>query len=624
MGHDYCHELPVPLDESSLPILIEETGAVHDQPPVAAFPAWSTFPVFAAANHLVRDPRSGDLWVASRGGVFQWRSDGSRFSRYGPEHGLGGNGVGKLAIDDANRVWAAPEEGGLRYLDPPLWQAYRLPGTGKFSCLLREKQGRIWAAGEAGFFLIGSPDHEPERTHAPPDAPPRTLALVGDDLYFCDAVGLHCLRGEDAQLLWRQPGLTALLYSGDTLWIGSAAGLFRIMPPDGRPQREPSCPQAVTALAQGENGILAACGDRVGLSSREGYTRFGARHVAGPITAVVSSGPRSAWVTSHRGLFRLDRKSTIPFVTGESPDRPPPTLAGSIAALAMQPLATGDRLWIGTALGLFFLDVHTRTWTQPDRDAPGAIRHIAVDPGSDRVWATTESGALYQLRGGVLYKRERLETGPIHQLAFGPDGVLYAAATNGVYKREQNRMSLVPTSLELPPSCLSLTVLPEQDHLLLGTSTGLFVPSPGGNGPIRASGVLGHCAVHQLASLSHGLSRHYLVGTGNGLYAGEGNRFADYQPIEPVGGRWIGALLTDQRETGATVWVGTDSGLYHLEQTAAGFAGNAHYTSANSGLPANRVTALALERTETKTVLWIGTVRGLCRFDPQTKKEQGA
>jgi len=64
-----------------------------------------------------------------------------------------------------------------------------------------------------------------------------------------------------------------------------------------------------------------------------------------------------------------------------------------------------------------------------------------------------------------------------------------------------------------------------------------------------------------------------------------------------------------------TLWVGTQRGLYQWEKPGGGecFVGQplSSYTTINSGLPANMVTALAIKQNGEQLEIWIGTTSGL-------------
>ncbi|MEN6511268.1 MAG: hypothetical protein ABFD00_05480, partial [Chloroherpetonaceae bacterium] len=62
-------------------------------------------------------------------------------------------------------------------------------------------------------------------------------------------------------------------------------------------------------------------------------------------------------------------------------------------------------------------------------------------------------------------------------------------------------------------------------------------------------------------------------------------------------------------EEGNTMWVGTDGGLVSIDKTTGD---PTFYNRANSGLPYNHVSSIAIDGSGTK---WIGTWDGLAKFD---------
>ena len=84
------------------------------------------------------------------------------------------------------------------------------------------------------------------------------------------------------------------------------------------------------------------------------------------------------------------------------------------------------------------------------------------------------------------------------------------------------------------------------------------------------------------------------------------NSFAQYPDwINYTTGRWVYALA----DNGNELWIGAgQGGLVKLDKTTGEMT---FYNSANSGLPHNDVSALAMDGSN----IWIGTSIGLAKFD---------
>jgi ligand-binding sensor domain-containing protein len=122
---------------------------------------------------------------------------------------------------------------------------------------------------------------------------------------------------------------------------------------------------------------------------------------------------------------------------------------------------------------------------------------------------------------------------------------------------------------------------------------------------------LANADIRCLLDLIHGQSEYLWVGTNAGLYCGPPS---ELQKLPDLAGRAISALLWDSRHH--IVWIGTDKGLFSLIKRAANeWVIAQELTSDNSGLAADRVTALMLSNdAQGKQQLWIGTPCGLSRY----------
>jgi signal transduction histidine kinase/ligand-binding sensor domain-containing protein/CheY-like chemotaxis protein/HPt (histidine-containing phosphotransfer) domain-containing protein len=97
------------------------------------------------------------------------------------------------------------------------------------------------------------------------------------------------------------------------------------------------------------------------------------------------------------------------------------------------------------------------------------------------------------------------------------------------------------------------------------------------------------------------------VGTDRGLTVARGGRFS---AVPELAGVHVRSLLIWGQGEESVLWVGTDGGgLWRLDRR-----GSRRFTEEGSGLPGNRVLALAAIREAAGPVLWIGTDNGLARY----------
>jgi ligand-binding sensor domain-containing protein len=135
----------------------------------------------------------------------------------------------------------------------------------------------------------------------------------------------------------------------------------------------------------------------------------------------------------------------------------------------------------------------------------------------------------------------------------------------------------------------------------------------------RVSGVLGSANVRSallvreaqsLLVISRGESELLWVGTTQGLYVGNSDNWETVPDLEH---RTITALAWDGNAR--SLWVGTDLGLFRLVSQDNGWNIANEFNVHNSGLGANRVSAIAIGAGDSgETNLWVGTPCGLSYY----------
>ena len=368
-------------------------------------------------NDVLED-KAGFIWLATDGGLSRY--DGYGFSSYRVSPTAGSNVLMGMLEDSRNRLWVASET-GLWLFDrtAETFVAARISArrmlTGRYAqALLEDPQGRIWAGvgasilrtepGGDEFREIHLPDAEYERIWSLASGRSGTIwAVVGDagalsnEILEIDADrnritrrGLlaerfqTALRADAQGALWTGPidstveladsplrtvslpgtYLNDLAEEGDgTLWVGSAAGLYRLDPTSGRTERIPFAHQATSWQ---EEQIRALAVDRAG----------------------------GLWVGTLGGLLRHDPHRK-PFRHWTHDPRDPRSLTSD----AVSDIVAGRHgdIWIGTFGGGI-------NRVDPDSGHARGYRHQPGDPGSlpgDNVWtiATDSAGRLWTAPG---------------------------------------------------------------------------------------------------------------------------------------------------------------------------------------------------------------------------------
>lgn len=293
------------------------------------------FPVIAGA----RAPDRSEVWLGTAGGGLLQVDP--LFNRATPQpYGLAVSGAGAIARA-ADGVWIAPapRPGESRLAitfaarDLQAWRwldddARRGFGGGRATALdARERV--LWMGTTRGLFRV-SLDGSGARAFTPLSGLPSDLVLSvlsrAEGTWVGTARGLAFLPADsaDARGLALVPDavsdipVRALLATGDTLWIGTEAGLLLRTPGvDGqfvRPREAPGTPrlrQPVQALARADTLVFVAlCDAVVAFDLRAGAWRDPWPAVAwrsvGDI-AIVAADARTLWVGGAFGVLSVDR-----------------------------------------------------------------------------------------------------------------------------------------------------------------------------------------------------------------------------------------------------------------------------------------------------------------------------
>ncbi|NEO33181.1 MAG: hypothetical protein F6K36_22700, partial [Symploca sp. SIO3C6] len=278
--------------------------------------------------------------------------------------------------------------------------------------------------------------------------------------------------------------------------------------------------------------------------------------------------------------------------------------------------ADGVGIWVGAARGLYYFD--DKTWKSYAAEAPNLrdIRAILPEPNSKRLWVGSFQVGLQRLEQGV-YIPEQVLNAPIVSLTANTDRTLWAATLDTLYHRADGNPKWQPVTHPALPHigkgiiqtiCYQLATETGGKPVVtiwVGTSSGLFRyrPTLGLWDWARdfASGELEQLSIQALAL--DPLTNCLWIATSKGLFSEhkwQQHREADVRALAfaPDGTFWLGTA------TGLEQWPAPEQGEW--------FAGEptAQFTKANSGLSADRVTALAVEMQGDEYSLWVGSPWG--------------
>lgn len=556
----------------------------------------------SSVNALARD-RAGYLWIATIDGLARYDGVGFRVWRHLPDdpRALPGNIVQALHVDAGDRVWVATEFGGLSVLDAARggFRHYRQathPQIGSDDTwAIASRDGALWfGTGGGGLHRLdrnGTIARWTAETHGLPSDTVLALAFDADGvLWIGTDAGLARFDGTRLTPVTlpgdaASPLIYALVPEGDTLWVGSAAGVFqrgrdgRWISPPWSPMFER--PNALTSLARDRDGALWI-GSQRGLwralaGDTPGPVATGGPGMAKPVQSLLLQGDGALWAPvagAGVGFLRSDWRRVAQFA--RSPDG---LSAQGYPAIAP---ARGGGVWLGGLDG-----------TVERLDADGAIMRLGAserarlkdlrifaiaEDAAGRLWLGHRNGLL-RVAGGVIDEwtaddpLDPVPAGRIDLLRIAPDGTLWLSAQGGGVQRRD------------PASGKVL------DIVVAG-----------------ADGGLGDADTEALESAPDGAA--WIAG-GNGLARWD-RRQKRFIAVAAMGAARVHAFAFDGADA---LWLHRISGLERYQRHGATWRRTALVTHAR-GLPAVESAGLRIDRAHR---VWLSTPRGLYRWDPERR-----
>ena len=230
--------------------------------------------------------------------------------------------------------------------------------------------GALWIATNAGVYRLDPASGRTRRFTLEDGLPSEdvgALARAPDGVWIGTARGLAVIAADRVLRVgaFAQP-VTSLLAVGDTLWVGSLAGLGALLPGGAEPvippdvQAEPALRAPVVALARSGDTLVAVLEDQV------------------------------AWRDPASAHWTVER---------------PRATLGTLRAASGD--AGGGGVWLAGAIGVAWWDIAHGTYRRLDipGDLPGPVRDVAA--AVPWVWVATDSGAVRLSREAVTGTRPR-------------------------------------------------------------------------------------------------------------------------------------------------------------------------------------------------------------------------
>lgn len=371
-------------------------------------------------NPVIRalmEDREGNLWVGTTGGLVRLRD--TRFLAYTRKEGLSVDGIRALVQDREGRVWIGTEGGGLCSGSPVrcLTKREGLPHDTVYA-LAPGSDGSVWAGTDGGGVVRVRDGRIAERiTELPSDRVRALVETPNGSLWISTTAGLALARDgvithvpelDDRQLrpLLRLPNGELLVGTdGAGLWRVDANGAHAsVVARTGRGLES----DRVFSLAMDARGGAVWIGTsggglaRLDLGSGSVRSLLRRNGLHDDVVFQIVDDGRDLWLTSNRGLYRVEKARVVAAMNGERAD-----LAGTVygtadgmpsaecnAAFPAAIRARDGRLWVATARGVAVVDpraqsrnevrppVHVEEVLIDGAPAPSPLR---VPPGAQRL-----------------------------------------------------------------------------------------------------------------------------------------------------------------------------------------------------------------------------------------------
>ena len=566
--------------------------------PESIYPGWTNFVSQRSIRAIAISQKSRHMWLATWGGVLSWRQrQETTYFRYSSEHGLLGNGVSCICVDEEDRAWVGQEEGGLGYFDNNRWNVYPERKSEIFRVVTKSESGGIWAATSRSIYRIKGPN--PGSVPIPIAKAvaeyPLTLLEDGNDVLFGTNHGLFRLNNA-GELTTVEPerirSCTSLSRDAQgRIWIGTATEIYLMEA--GQVHQElfyDGSAGHVKQLAAGRDlvWVLTTLGINVisVIDKTWKPVAFNSEQPVTPQAIAVSASDRHLWVGTSSLLSSLyySDDGSVTWDHSQLPEHREDQLSNLGRCVAGH--EDGEHtVCVGTVGGLVVFP----------SDDNWSINSLAGDVRDVCITSTGNGRTFWMLRWPKGFWAKDLEFAqppgiPI-ALAKGFDGNAYGLTSRGLWLLGPNLKEIAKT----PPArahCLSQT---QDGTWWAGTAEGVY----------RYRNDTWSVANEQPGP---SLSEIYaVVATGNRVWAAAANGLwrRNANAWEPHN-RIVHALAV--ASDGTSLWMAQDDGVVRYSPNTRKH--DKHYTLEEHGIASRRIAALA----EIGGALWVVTAAGVSRL----------